>query len=145
MELTSLGFPDPVAARPYLGNFGFILLFGGLKRLIVVPGTVIVHQLPPPLGNARLWSREAEGSVGPGAKIPRWGPEKGRQEKHSRPEVAYLGPGSYLGPDFNLATEPSGGKKLTLQGTLSSLCHPLCHPIPWQQGFTCQNALARTI
>lgn len=52
LGLTSLGFPDPVAASPYLGNFGFILLFGGLKRLIVVPGTVIVHQLPPPLSNA---------------------------------------------------------------------------------------------
>lgn len=95
----------------------------------MVPGTVIVHQLPPPLGNARLGSREEERSVGPGAKIPRLGPEKGRQEKHSRPEVAYLD------PDSNLATEPSGGRKFTLQGTLSFLYPPL----PWQQGFTCQT------
>jgi len=38
--------------RDRLGNFGFILLFGGLKGLVMVPGTVIVHQLPPSLGNA---------------------------------------------------------------------------------------------
>lgn len=39
-------------SSPYLGNFDFILLFGHLERLIMVPCTVIVHQLPPSLGNA---------------------------------------------------------------------------------------------
>lgn len=38
--------------QPYLSNFGFILLFGGLKGLVMVPGTVVVHQLPPALGDA---------------------------------------------------------------------------------------------
>lgn len=37
---------------PHLGDFGFILLFGGLEGLEVVPGTVVVHQLPPSLGDA---------------------------------------------------------------------------------------------
>ena len=48
--------PRPLPRRhhrqPYLSNFGFILLFGGLKGLVMVPGTVVVHQLPPALGDA---------------------------------------------------------------------------------------------
>lgn len=43
--------PRP-ASSPYLGDFGFILLFGSLKGLVVVPGTVVVHQLAPPFGDA---------------------------------------------------------------------------------------------
>lgn len=43
--------PLPLSS-PYLGNFGFILLFGRLEGLVMVPGTVIVYQLPPSLGNA---------------------------------------------------------------------------------------------
>lgn len=37
---------------PHLGNFGFILLFGSLEGLIMVPGTVVVHQLPASFSNA---------------------------------------------------------------------------------------------
>lgn len=44
--------PHPQYPQPYLSYFGFILLFGSLEGLIMVPGTVIVHQLPPTLGNA---------------------------------------------------------------------------------------------
>ena len=44
--------PGSHHGQPYLSNFGFILLFGGLKGLVMVPGTVVVHQLPPALGDA---------------------------------------------------------------------------------------------
>lgn len=47
-----LDSPLAPPSSPYLGNFGFILLFGGLEGLVMVPGAVIVHQLPPSLGNA---------------------------------------------------------------------------------------------
>lgn len=49
VSLNTLPWP---LSSPYLGNFGFILLFGRLEGLVMVPGTVIVYQLPPSLGNA---------------------------------------------------------------------------------------------
>lgn len=51
-ETPKASLPRRHHRQPYLSNFGFILLFGGLKGLVMVPGTVVVHQLPPALGDA---------------------------------------------------------------------------------------------